>query len=55
MREPVIAYGKTKLTMEEYLQWEKTQQQKHEYYRGEIFTMEGHGDALAMSGARSQA
>jgi len=51
MREPVIVYGKTKLTMEEYLQWEKTQQEKHEYYRGEIFTMEGHGDALAMSGA----
>jgi Uma2 family endonuclease len=51
MREPVIAYGKTKHTMEEYLQWEKTQQEKHEYYRGEIFTMEGHGDALAMSGA----
>ncbi len=51
MREPVVAYGKTKLTMEEYLQWEKTQQEKHEYYRGEIFTMEGHGDALAMSGA----
>jgi Uma2 family endonuclease len=51
IREPVIAYGKTKLTMEEYLQWEKTQQEKHEYYRGEIFTMEGHGNALAMSGA----
>jgi Uma2 family endonuclease len=51
MREPVIAYGKTKLTMEEYLQWEKTQQEKHEFYRGEIFTMEGHGNALAMSGA----
>ena len=41
MREPVIAYGKTKHTMEEYLQWEKTQQEKHEYYRGEIFTMDG--------------
>jgi Uma2 family endonuclease len=51
MREPVMAYGKTKLTMEEYLEWEKTQQEKHEYYRGEIFTMEGHGEALAMSGA----
>ncbi len=51
IREPIVAYGKTKLTMEEYLQWEKTQQEKHEYYRGEIFTMEGHGDALAISGA----
>ena len=51
IREPITAYGKTKLTMEEYLQWEKTQQEKHEYYRGEIFTMEGHGDALAVSGA----
>jgi Uma2 family endonuclease len=51
IREPVEAYGKTKHTMEEYLQWEKNQSEKHEYYRGEIFTMEGHGDALAMSGA----
>jgi Uma2 family endonuclease len=51
IREPVEAYGKTKLTMEEYLRWEKNQSEKHEYYRGEIFTMEGHGDALAMSGA----
>lgn len=51
IREPVKAYGKTKFTMEEYLQWEKIQQEKHEYYRGEIFTMEGHGNALAMSGA----
>ena len=51
IREPVEAYGKTKLTMEEYLQWEKNQPEKHEYYRGEIFAMEGHRDELAMSGA----
>jgi Uma2 family endonuclease len=44
VREPAIAYGKQKLTIEEYLQWEKESQQKHEYYRGEIFAMAGAGN-----------
>jgi Uma2 family endonuclease len=43
VREPAIAYGKQKLTIEEYLQWEKESQQKHEYYQGEIFAMAGAG------------
>ncbi len=51
VREPVVAYGKTKLTVEEYLQWEKASIEKHEFYKGEIFTMSGHGEPLAMSGA----
>jgi Uma2 family endonuclease len=41
VREPAIAYGKTKLTVEEYLQWEKASSQKHEFYRGEVFAMSG--------------
>lgn len=41
VREPAIAYGKQKLTIEEYLQWEKASPEKHEYYRGELFSMAG--------------
>lgn len=41
VREPAVAYGKTKLTVEEYLEWEKESLEKHEYYRGEIFAMAG--------------
>jgi len=33
IREPAIAYGKQKFTIEEYLQFEKTSAEKHEYYR----------------------
>lgn len=41
MREPAIAYGKTKLTIDEYLEFEQTSEEKHEYYKGEIFAMSG--------------
>jgi Uma2 family endonuclease len=41
VREPLAVYGKTKLTIAEYLGWEAEQEEKHEYYRGEIFTMSG--------------
>ncbi len=41
VREPAIAYGKTKLTEEEYLSFEKASQSKHEYFQGEIFAMTG--------------
>jgi Uma2 family endonuclease len=51
VREPAVAYGKSKFTEEEYLQMERQAEEKHEYYKGEIFRMEGHGDLLAMSGA----
>lgn len=43
VREPAVAYGKNKLTIEEYLQWEKEGREKHEFYRGEIFAMAGAG------------
>jgi Uma2 family endonuclease len=41
VREPAIAYGKSKFTIEEYLEMEHTAVEKHEYYKGEIFAMSG--------------
>lgn len=41
LREPVVAYGKNKLTIEEYLEWEKAGRDKHEFYQGEVFAMAG--------------
>jgi len=51
LQEPIVAYGKSKFTVQEYLQMERAATERHEYYRGEIFRMQGHGEALAMSGA----
>lgn len=51
INEPIVAYGKKIFTEEEYLQMEKAATERHEYYKGEIFKMHGHGDLLAMSGA----
>lgn len=51
VREPEVAYGKSKFTVEEYLRFERAASERHEYYQGEIFRMHGHGDLLAMSGA----
>jgi Uma2 family endonuclease len=51
VREPAVAYGKSKFTEDEYLQMERASDEKHEYFKGEIFRMHGHGDLLAMSGA----
>lgn len=41
VREPAVAYGKQKFTIEEYLAMEEVAVEKHEYYRGEIFAMSG--------------
>jgi len=41
LREPAVAYGKSKFTIEEYLEFEKTSEEKYEYYQGEIFAMSG--------------
>jgi Uma2 family endonuclease len=41
VREPAIAFGKTRLTIEEYLQFETESTEKHEYYNGEVFAMSG--------------
>ena len=41
VKEPAVAYGKEKFTIEEYLRMEKAATEKHEYYQGEIFAMSG--------------
>ena len=51
INEPIIAYGKNKFTVQEYLEFEKSSLERHEFYKGEIFRMHGHGELLAMSGA----
>ena len=43
VREPEVAYGKNKFTMQEYLAMEKASEVKHEFYKGEIFAMSGAG------------
>jgi Uma2 family endonuclease len=51
IREPAVAYGKRKLTEDEYLAFEENATERHEFHKGEIFRMYGHGELLAMSGA----
>lgn len=41
LNEPAIAYGSQKYTIKAYLQMERAAEQKHEYYKGEIFGMAG--------------
>lgn len=41
IKEPAVAYGKQKFTIEEYLVMEEAAIEKHEYYRGDIFAMSG--------------
>ena len=43
VREPLVAYGKNKFTVEEYFQMEEAAEQKHEYFQAEIFAMSGAG------------
>lgn len=54
VNEPIAIYGKKNFTIEEYLEFEKSSLEKHEYYLGEIFEMPGHGELLAMSGASNR-
>jgi len=41
VKEPAVAYGKQKVSIEEYLEMEQSSIEKHEYYKGEIFDMSG--------------
>lgn len=43
VREPAVAYGKSRFTIEEYLEMERASNEKHEYCQGEIFLMSGAG------------
>jgi len=41
VREPMVVYGRSTLSVTEYLEYEKTSDVKHEYYQGEVFAMAG--------------
>lgn len=43
VKEPAHAYQKKSYSIEEYLDMENEAQDKHEYYKGEIFAMSGAG------------
>jgi Uma2 family endonuclease len=43
VREPIPEYANEKISIEEYLAFERGAQQKHEYYKGEVFAMSGAG------------
>ena len=54
-KEPAIAYGNRKFTVEEYLEMERASDRKHEYFQGEIFAMpsiyDTQEETLGMAGA----
>lgn len=41
VEEPALAYGKQYITLEEYMEMENASDEKHEYYKGEVFAMAG--------------
>jgi Uma2 family endonuclease len=41
VNEAAVAYGKQKISIEEYLEMENASLEKHEYYKGEVFAMSG--------------
>jgi Uma2 family endonuclease len=43
VREPVVVYDKKLLSADEYIEFERASEQKHEYFQGEIFAMAGAG------------
>jgi Uma2 family endonuclease len=43
IREPIAVYDKKKLSVEEYLRFERESLEKHEFYRNEVFAMAGAG------------
>jgi len=43
VREPIAEYANQKISIEEYLAFERGAQEKHEYFKGEVFAMSGAG------------
>lgn len=41
VNEPAVAYGKVKMSIEEYLKMENAADEKSEYFKGEVFAMSG--------------
>lgn len=44
VREPIPTYNKSKLSIDEYLDFERSSIEKHEFFRGEVFAMAGAGN-----------
>jgi Uma2 family endonuclease len=40
-KEPALAYGRKHWSIDEYLEQEKSSDEKHEYFQGEVFAMAG--------------
>ncbi len=43
VREPIAEYANQKISIEEYLAFERSSHEKHEYFNGEVFAMSGAG------------
>jgi Uma2 family endonuclease len=43
VREPIPEYANKQVSIEEYLAFERSSLQKHEYFKGEVFAMSGAG------------
>jgi Uma2 family endonuclease len=43
VREPIPEYANKQVSIEEYLAFERSSQEKHEYYKGEVFAISGAG------------
>lgn len=43
VREPIPEYANQKISIEEYLTFERGSHEKHEYFKGEVFAMSGAG------------
>jgi Uma2 family endonuclease len=43
VREPIAEYKNTRLSIQEYLSFERASTEKHEYHQGEVFAMSGAG------------
>jgi Uma2 family endonuclease len=41
VRDPIVVYNKRKITIEEYLEFERASIEKHEYFQGEVLAMAG--------------
>jgi Uma2 family endonuclease len=41
VRDPLVVYNKKILSEEEYLEFEKSSESKHEFFKGEVFAMAG--------------
>ena len=41
VKEPAVDYSRQKMSIEQYLEFENSSPGKHEYYKGDVFTMSG--------------